>query len=345
MEMQVNEKAGGAAMPVLRVKELTKTFSKDRSLVDLALHKDTKTVHAVNNVSMDVYKGEVVGIVGESGCGKSTLARTILQLNRADSGEIWYEGRDITKLPNAKAHKECIGIQMVFQDPYASLNPKMTVRQCLTEILKVHHLCAPQDRENRLQELMRSVGLGVDSLEKYPSEFSGGQRQRIGIARALALNPEVIVADEPVSALDVSIQAQIINLLKELQQKLQLTVLFISHDLSVVRYIADRVNVMYLGEIIESGETEELFTNPRHPYTQALLNAVPKIGGVAADEDEVLNGEPPSPVNLPEGCFFAARCAHCTEECKKIHPQLQEITEHHWTACIHAQEIPAYFAG
>lgn len=336
--MRAEEKGTESPEYILRIKNLKKVFRQKRGVTDLIFRRPEKNVYAVNSVSMDVRQGEILGIVGESGCGKSTLARTIIQLYGADSGEIRFENQNLLELGDARRREVCKDIQMVFQDPYASLNPKMTIRAMLTEILKVHHVCEPDNVEEELVRLIRMVGLSKGDLEKYPNEFSGGQRQRIGIARALALKPKIIIADEPVSALDVSIQAQIINLLKDLQKRLNLTVLFISHDLSVVRYIADYIHVMYLGEIVESGETEEVFNHPLHPYTKALLESIPQVG-VPVDEDAaVIYGEPPSPMKLPEGCYFASRCKNCTEKCRKEHPALVQVRANHMAACYAADQ-------
>ena len=274
-------------------------------------------------------------MVGESGCGKSTTGRTILQLHRATTGQVLYEGKDLVQMKGNNLREMRRKVQIIFQDPYASLNPRMTVEGIVGEPLLVHGIGNDSARRKRVGELLELVGLNPYFADRYPHEFSGGQRQRIGIARALALDPTFIVADEPISALDVSIQAQVVNLLQELQQELGLTYLFIAHDLSMVRHICDRVAVMYLGKIVELAESEELYTNPLHPYTQALLSAVPVPDPEVEEKREriILRGDLPSPANPPLGCNFNTRCPVAIDACFEIEPELVEITPGHWVAC------------
>ena len=290
------------------------------------------TLKAVDDVSFDIYKGETLGLVGESGCGKTTCGRTVLGLYPATEGVIEYAGRDVTKLGKKDSLWFKKRAQMIFQDPYASLDPRMTVGDIIGEGLENFGL-HPNDKQERISELLSLVGLNKEHAGRFPHEFSGGQRQRICIARALALNPEFVVCDEPVSALDVSIQAQIINLLKELQEKYNLTYLFISHDLSVVEYISDTVGVMYLGNLVEYGTTEDIFRNPLHPYTEALFSAIPIPDPEAKMNRIVLEGSIPSPANPPEGCKFHTRCAHCMERCKHEAPVQKEVEPGHYVVC------------
>ena len=276
------------------------------------------TIHAVNGVSLDIYKGEIIAIAGESGCGKSTLAKSLIQLEPVKSGEIFFEGENTLSLNKNALKNFRKKAQMVFQNPYASLNPKMKIIDILKEPLEINTDYTIEKIYETVKEKIKLVGLDENCLELYPHEFSGGQRQRIAIARALMLNPEFILADEPVSALDVSIQAQVINLIKELNQKLGITFLLITHDMSVIKYLADRVAVMYLGEIVETGKTEDIFASPLHPYTKALLNSVPQINKTS--KKSLLKGDLPSPADLPEGCKFHTRCPHVMEKCKTCTP-------------------------
>ncbi len=320
---------------LLSVSDVSKHFMMKHTLADAILRRPKQYVYAVNNVTLNVKKGETLGIVGESGCGKSTLARVIIHLYDANSGSIVLDGNEITKMSKKELRSRSRDIQMIFQDPYTSLNPRMTVRETLREVLTVHKMRPADQIDDRINELMDEVGLRREYLDRVPDQFSGGQQQRIGIARALAMEPKLILADEPVSALDVSIQAQIINLLKELQKKLHLTIVFISHDLSVVRYIADRIAVMYLGRIVEMGDAEKLFKNPVHPYTKALLSATPEVDpdrhGV---EKPALEGEPQSPTELPKGCPFEGRCPVRMAECGTKVPETIEIEKGHFVACV-----------
>ncbi|MDR1603798.1 MAG: ATP-binding cassette domain-containing protein [Gracilibacteraceae bacterium] len=291
-----------------------------------------RRVQAVNGVSFAVSAGQTFGLVGESGCGKSTLARLIVRLYRETAGTVFFEGLNITALRRRSLKDFRRQAQMVFQDPYASLNPRMTVRSTLLDPLRVYRVGTARQQEGRVEELLGLVGLDRRYAARYPHEFSGGQRQRIAIARALALSPRLIVLDEPVSALDVSVQAQILNLLAELQQKFGLTYLFISHDLSVVEYMCDHIGVMYLGCIVEKGEREDIFQRCRHPYTRALLSAVPAPGG-AAGEQIILGGDPPSPADPPAGCHFSPRCPQAAEICRREKPPLRDLSPTHAAAC------------
>ena len=310
--------------PLVQVKNLCKYFKVGR-------HADLK---AVDNVSFDIYKGETVSLVGESGCGKSTTGRCLIRLYEPTSGEVIFDGKDVTKLTKEEQKKFCHRVQMIFQNPYASLNPRMTVREIVGEALRQHGMPA-KEVEKKVQDLLETVGLNKDHMSRFAHEFSGGQRQRIGIARALSVDPEFIICDEPISALDVSIQAQVINMLKELQETRGLTYLFIAHDLSVVKYISDRVVVMYLGTIVEEAETEELYGNPSHPYTQALLSAIPEADPDKAKSNRriAIKGEIPSPINPKNCCRFAERCQYATERCYQEMPQLREIAPGHRVAC------------
>jgi oligopeptide transport system ATP-binding protein len=292
-------------------------------------------IKAVDGLDFSVRKGETLGLVGESGCGKSTTGRSILQLYRPTGGQVLFEGTDLTKLKGEALRRMRRRMQMIFQDPYASLNPRMTVGNIIGEPLEVHNILKGKERKERVQELLEVVGLNPYFINRYPHEFSGGQRQRIGVARALAVQPDFIVCDEPISALDVSIQAQIINLLEELQEKFGLTYLFIAHDLSVVRHISDRVAVMYLGKIAELTTRDELYNNPQHPYTKALLSAVPIPDPVVEEKRRriILEGDVPSPANPPSGCHFRTRCPVRMDVCSEVDPEFRNIGAEHWVAC------------
>lgn len=310
--------------PLVQVKDVCKYFHVGKNA-------DLK---AVDHVSFDIYKGETVGLVGESGCGKSTMGRCMIRLYEPTSGEVLYEGKDITKLSKAEQKEFCGKVQMIFQNPYASLNSRMTVKEIVGEGL-IQQGMSKKDADAKVEELLKTVGLNKDHMSRFPHEFSGGQRQRIGIARALSVDPDFIICDEPISALDVSVQAQVINMLKELQEERGLTYLFVAHDLSVVKYISDRVIVMYLGTVVETAETEELYGNTMHPYTKALLSAIPE-----ADPDKAkankriqIKGEIPSPINPKNCCRFAERCQYATDRCFNEMPQLREVKPGHMVAC------------
>jgi oligopeptide transport system ATP-binding protein len=324
--------------PILELRDVKTHFPVRRGFL---FKRDIGTVKAVDGVTLSVARGEVLGLVGESGCGKSTLARTIMQLVPATHGTIVLEGKTLT-LGNADELRAVRrDLQMVFQDPYASLNPRMTVYSTLAEPLRVHGRCDPSRIPERVAELMSLVGLAPRFMRKYPHEFSGGQRQRIAIARALALEPKVIIADEPVSALDVSIQAQILNLLAELGRKMNLSLIFIAHDLSVVKHISDRIAVMYLGKIVELGPAVDVIESPRHPYTRALVSAIPTPNPDIERSRQriVLAGDPPSPMNPPPGCPFHPRCAYAQEKCRQSVPPLLPAAPAREAACIRLDEI------
>jgi oligopeptide transport system ATP-binding protein len=318
---------------LLKVENLVKHFPIMKGTL---IQKQIGAVHAVDNVSFHIFEGETLGLVGESGCGKSTTGRAILQLHRPTSGSVWFEGKDLTKLKGEELRKMRRKMQMIFQDPYASLNPRMTVGEIIGEPLLIHGMVSNKnDAEKEVQKLLKLVGLNPSYTNRYPHEFSGGQRQRIGVARALSLNPSLIVCDEPISALDVSIQAQVVNLLEDLQQKFNLTYLFIAHDLSMVRHISTRVAVMYLGLLAELAPREELYKNPLHPYTQALLSAVPIPDPVAEEKRTriILQGDVPSPVNPPSGCHFRTRCPLAATICAEVEPEFREVSPGHFVAC------------
>ncbi len=317
---------------LLRVKDLKKHFPITRGIV---IQRQVGAVMAVDGISFDVHKGETLGLVGESGCGKSTTGRTILQLYRPTAGEVYFEGTDLVQLKGEELRRMRRRMQMIFQDPYASLNPRMTVGNIIGEPLEVHGIAKGKERRERVQELLRVVGLNPYFVNRYPHEFSGGQRQRIGVARALALNPAFIVCDEPISALDVSIQAQVVNLLEDLQDEFTLTYLFIAHDLSMVRHISTRVAVMYLGKLVELTDRDSLYHHPQHPYTKALLSAVPIPDPVVEKKRRrvILEGDVPSPVNPPKGCNFSTRCPVAIDRCFEEDPEFREVASGHWCAC------------
>jgi oligopeptide transport system ATP-binding protein len=317
---------------LLEVRGLKKYFPITQGIL---IQRKVADVKAVDGVSFFVREGETLGLVGESGCGKSTTGRCILQLYKPTEGEVLFRGKDLTKLSGEDLRRMRADMQMIFQDPYASLNPRMTVGDIVGEPLEVHNIAKGKEKKARVQELLQIVGLNPYFINRYPHEFSGGQRQRIGVARALAVNPDFIVCDEPISALDVSIQAQIINLLEELQDKFHLTYLFIAHDLSVVRHISDRIAVMYLGKIMELTDRKTLYESPLHPYTRALLSAVPIPDPVIEEKREriILVGDVPSPVNPPSGCRFHTRCPLAIPICKRVEPEWRDVGGNHWVAC------------
>jgi len=313
---------------LLKIKDLYVEYNTENAVIG-----GRQIVHAVNGVSLEVNKGEILAIAGESGCGKSTLAKSIVLLEKTKSGELMYDGKSILTMSKNEQKDYRAKVQMIFQNPYASLNPKMKIVDTLKEPLKINTKYSDIEVFNVIKEKIEKVGLTVDSLSLYPHEFSGGQRQRIAIARTLVLNPEFIIADEPVSALDVSIQAQILNLMKTLKRDYNLTILLITHDMGVIKYLADRVAIMYLGEIVEIGSTSQVFMNPKHPYTKALLSAVPSFEN--SDRKRViLKGDLPSPTNLPEGCKFHTRCPHCMPICKTCAPQDYYSYEDHSAKCF-----------
>lgn len=307
------------------VKHLKKYFQVSR----------TNVLKAVDDISFQIRRGETVGLVGESGCGKSTAGRCLIRLDHPTEGEIYYKGKELAKQDAKEKIEFCKNVQMIFQNPYSSLNPRMTVREIVSEGIRLHDKLTEKEITEKVKELLRKVGLNGDHMSRFPHEFSGGQRQRIGIARALSVRPEFIICDEPISALDVSIQAQVINMLKDFQRKEGLTYLFIAHDLSVVKYISDRIIVMYLGKIVETGDAEEIYRNPLHPYTQSLLSAIPEADPMVAKQKKriVLKGEIPSPINPKLCCRFAERCQFATEECFCKEPELLGINKSHEVAC------------
>jgi len=314
---------------LLEVKHLKKHFPIKGGVFS----KTIGYVYAVDDINFTLAKGETLGLVGESGCGKSTTGRTILRLIEPTDGAIYFEGQDITTLDKSAMRALRREMQIIFQDPYASLNPRMTVGSIIGEPLEIHKIAKGSEKEERVASLLQKVGLRAEDMRKYPHEFSGGQRQRIGIARALALNPKLIVCDEPVSALDVSIQAQVINLLEDLQAEFGLSYLFIAHNLNVVEHISNRVAVMYLGQIVELASDEELYKNPQHPYTEALLSAVPIPDPTVKKKRIILEGDVPSPINPPKGCHFHTRCMYKEKICEEVEPEFKDIGGGHWVAC------------
>ena len=323
---------------LLQVENLVKYFPIRQGII---IQKQIGAVHAVDGISFDVHRGETLGLVGESGCGKSTTGRTILQLFRPTSGSVHFDGVDLVNLKGEDLRKMRRKVQMIFQDPYASLNPRMTIGEIVGEPLVVHKVASQKEINERVANLLELVGLNAAFSTRYPHEFSGGQRQRIGVARALALQPSFIVCDEPISALDVSIQAQVVNLLEDLQKQFNLTYLFIAHDLSMVRHISNRVAVMYLGVIVELASRDEVYLKPLHPYTQALLSAVPIPDPIADAKRKrvILQGDVPSPVNPPSGCRFRTRCPIAEAVCAESRPEFREIKPGHFVACFFAERF------
>lgn len=331
---------GSDRQVLIHVEHLKKYFPIRRGV----LRRKVGDIKAVDDVSFDIYKGETLGLVGESGCGKSTAGRSILQLLTPTAGQVEFKGRDLISMRRSELQRMRRNMQIIFQDPYASLNPRMTVGKIVAEPLEIHGIGNSQSRKERVRELLQLVGLDPNFTVRYPHEFSGGQRQRVGVARALATNPEFIVADEPISALDVSIQAQVVNLLQDLKRELGLTYLFIAHDLSMVRYISDRVAVMYLGRIVELGPSAEVYGHPLHPYTQALLSAIPLPNPAKERQRQriILEGDVPSPANPPSGCRFHPRCRLATDICKREDPVFRNLgpqQQPHYVACHHADQF------
>lgn len=323
-------------LPLLEVKNLRKSFRMTDSL-----GRTAGQLVAVDNLSFSLKRGETLGLVGESGCGKSTTGKLILQLLKSDAGQVFFSGDELTQLSAGQMRPYRRRMQMIFQDPFSSLNPRMTVGAILSEPLLIHRLTPPKQVRDRVIELLEKVGLTAEHEQRYPHEFSGGQRQRVGIARALAVEPELIIADEPVSALDLSVQAQILNLLQGFQKEHNLSYLFIAHDLAVIEHVSDRIAVMYLGKIVELTSAEELYKNPRHPYTEALLNAVPSPDP-SHPRPAALSGEIPSPINPPSGCYFHPRCPYADDKCRKQEPLLLEIGNEHQVACHHSGQVGRY---
>ena len=320
---------GGTTMEILEVIELKKYFNTKAEFLQKSC-----VVKAVDNVSFKIMEGEILGLVGESGCGKTTCGKTVLKIYEPDSGKILFRGEDITHLGRREMRSYRTKMGIVYQDPFGSLDPRMTVGSIISEPMEIHNLYPKSERHDKIKEIMEKVGLTSEQMNRYPHEFSGGQRQRIGIARTLALNPEFVVADEPVSALDVSIQAQILNLMQDLQKEFGFTYLFITHDLSVIKHICDRVGVMYVGKIVEIAPKKALFKNPKHPYTEALLSAVPSVNPKIRQKHIILEGDVPSPINPPSGCRFHERCfKKIGKICETKEPELIEVGKNHFVAC------------
>lgn len=317
---------------LLDVVDLKKYYPVNKTIIK----EKRKYLKAVDGINLRIYKGETVGLVGESGCGKSTLGRTILKLHQLTDGAIWYKGNQIESYGFEDMRELRKDMQMIFQDPFASLNPRMTIFDAVKAPLDVFKIGTDEERTDRVKKLLNYVGLGENHIYKYPHEMSGGQRQRVVIARAVISNPEFIVCDEPVSALDVSVRSQVLNLMKDMQENMQLSYLFISHDLSVVRYLCDRIAVMYLGRIVEIASKKELFENPIHPYTKALISAIPIPDVKVKTKRIILKGDVPSPIDPPTGCRFHTRCPYATKECAEVMPELKDINSQHQVACIHA---------
>jgi oligopeptide transport system ATP-binding protein len=337
MSMTTNPEPARSSDVLLRVENLKMHFPILRGV----FQRRVGEIKAVDGISFDVYRGETLGLVGESGCGKSTTGRSILQLYRPTAGSVYLDGEDLSKLGRRALRQHRRKMQMIFQDPYASLNPRMTIGEIVSEPLEVHNICRGKEKAERVAYLLQVVGLNPLYAGRYPHEFSGGQRQRVGIARALALDPSFIVCDEPISALDVSIQAQVVNLLEDIQKKMGLTYLFIAHDLSMVRHISNRVAVMYLGKLMEMADRAEVYIDPLHPYTQALLSAIPIPDPVLEEKRQriILTGDVPSPANPPSGCVFHTRCMYAERICTEEVPEWREAHHNHWVACHFAERF------
>ena len=320
-------------IPLLKVEHLSKEFPAESGMFAKRFSK--RVVSAVNDISFEIYPGETFGLVGESGCGKSTTGRTIMRLTKPTAGKVFFQGKDVAEMSKHEIKDMRREMQFIFQDPYASLNPRMTIGEIVSEPMTIHGVGTKEERIERVRELLDVVGLNPEHINRYPHEFSGGQQQRVGIARALAVKPEFIVCDEPISALDVSIQSQVVNMLEDMQAEMGLTYLFIAHDLSVVRHISNRIGVMYLGSLVELGESYELNRHPIHPYTQTLLSAVPVPDPKLSRTRKriILEGDVPSPMNPPSGCRFHTRCPYATQKCREEMPQFKEHEPGHWAAC------------
>ncbi len=325
--------------PLLKVEHLSKEFPAESGMFAKRFSK--RVVSAVNDISFEIYPGETFGLVGESGCGKSTTGRTIMRLTKPTAGKVFFQGKDVAEMSKHEIKDMRREMQFIFQDPYASLNPRMTIGEIVSEPMTIHGVGTKEERIERVRELLDVVGLNPEHINRYPHEFSGGQRQRVGIARALAVDPEFIVCDEPVSALDVSIQAQVVNMFEDLQQEMGLTYLFIAHDLSVVKHISNRIGVMYLGKLVELADSFELIAHSVHPYTRSLISAIPVADPVMARQSHriVLQGDVPSPLNPPSGCRFRTRCPYADERCAAEVPEFKEVSSGHWAACHHLDKV------
>ena len=327
--------------PLLKVEHLSKEFPAESGMFAKRFSK--RVVSAVNDISFEIYPGETFGLVGESGCGKSTTGRTIMRLTKPTAGKVFFQGKDVAEMSKHEIKDMRREMQFIFQDPYASLNPRMTIGEIVSEPMTIHGVGTKEERIERVRELLDVVGLNPEHINRYPHEFSGGQRQRVGIARALAVNPQFIVCDEPISALDVSIQAQVVNMFEELQEQMGLTYLFIAHDLSVVKHISDRIGVMYLGKMVELADSYELVARSLHPYTKSLISAIPIADPIKARASKriVLQGDVPSPLNPPTGCRFRTRCPYADECCAQKEPEWREVEKGHYVACHHVEKINA----